>query len=105
MVPDQNKTCLGLEYFCFEDDSLWRMPDRELIDLGVREIEALGFADQQDVIDGAVVRMPKAYPVYDSHDKGSVAVIRNHLDMMKNLHLVGRNGQHKYNNQDHSNIE
>jgi protoporphyrinogen oxidase len=102
MVPDQNKTCLGLEYFCFEDDSLWRMPDRELIDLGVREIEALGFADQQDVIDGAVVRMPKAYPVYDSHDKGSVAVIRNHLDMMKNLHLVGRNGQHKYNNQDHS---
>jgi len=102
MVPDQSKTCLGLEYFCFENDSLWRMPDRELIDLGVREMEALGFANQEDVIDGTVVRMPKAYPVYDSKDKDAVTVIRDYLYKMENLHLVGRNGQHKYNNQDHS---
>lgn len=102
MVPDQSKTCLGLEYFCFENDSLWRMPDRELIDLGVREMEALGFANQEDVVDGTVVRMPKAYPVYDSKDKDSVTVIRDYLYKMENLHLVGRNGQHKYNNQDHS---
>ena len=102
MVPDQSKTCLGLEYFCFEDDSLWKMSDGDLIHLGIREMEALGFADQGDVIDGTVVRMPKAYPVYDSKDKDSVTVIRNYLDKMGNLHLVGRNGQHKYNNQDHS---
>jgi len=102
MVPDQSKTCLGLEYFCFENDSLWRMPDKELIDLGVREMEALGFANQEDVIDGTVVRMPKAYPVYDSQYKDSIAVIRDYLDRFDNLHLIGRNGQHKYNNQDHS---
>ncbi len=102
MVPDQRKTCLGLEYFCFENDSLWTMTDRELIDLGVREIEALGFANQKDVLDGSVVRMPKAYPVYDSKYKDSVTVIRDYLDRFDNLHLIGRNGQHKYNNQDHS---
>jgi protoporphyrinogen oxidase len=102
MVPDQEKTCLGLEYFCFENDSLWRMPDRELIDLGVREMESLGFANQKDVIDGTVVRMPKAYPVYDSKYKDSLAIIRDYLDRFDNLHLIGRNGQHKYNNQDHS---
>jgi protoporphyrinogen oxidase len=102
MVPDQSKTCLGLEYFCFENDPLWKMSDRELIDLGVREMEALGFANQRDVLDGTVVRMPKAYPVYDSKDRDSVTIIRDYLDQMENLHLVGRNGQHKYNNQDHS---
>jgi protoporphyrinogen oxidase len=102
MVPDQSKTCLGLEYFCFENDSLWMMPDRELIDLGIREMEALGFAGQENVIDGTVVKMPKAYPVYDSKDRGSVSVIRDYLDKIENLHLIGRNGQHKYNNQDHS---
>lgn len=102
MVPDQNKTCLGLEYFCFEGDSLWAMPDKDLIDLAIREIEILDFAKQEDVLDGTVVRMPKAYPVYDSKYKDSVAVIKNYLAKIDNLHLVGRNGQHKYNNQDHS---
>ncbi len=102
MVPDQNKTCLGLEYFCFENDPLWKMSDRELIDLGVREMETLGFANQRDVLDGTIVRMPKAYPVYDSKDRDSVIIIRDYLNQMENLHLIGRNGQHKYNNQDHS---
>ncbi len=102
MVPDQSKTCLGLEYFCFENDSLWSMPDKELIHLGVREIEILGFASQAEVMDGTVVRMPKAYPVYDSKYRDSVAAIRDYLDRFDNLHLIGRNGQHKYNNQDHS---
>jgi hypothetical protein len=102
MVPDQSKTCLGLEYFCFENDSLWNMTDRELIDLGIREMEALGFANQMDVLDGTVVRMPKAYPVYDSKYRDSVVIIRDYLDRFDNLYLIGRNGQHKYNNQDHS---
>ena len=78
------------------------MPDRKLIDLGVREMEALGFANQGDVVDGTVVRMPKAYPVYDSKYRDSIAAIRDYLDRFDNLHLIGRNGQHKYNNQDHS---
>jgi protoporphyrinogen oxidase len=102
MVPDQSKTCLGLEYFCFENNTLWKMSDRDLIHLGIREMEALGFVDQEDVLDGSVVRMPKAYPVYDSKYSDSVETIRGYLDNIYNIHLVGRNGQHKYNNQDHS---
>lgn len=102
MVPDQNKTCLGLEYFCFEGDSLWNMADEDLIKFGIKELEILGLADSKDVEDGAVVRMPKAYPVYDSKYKDALAVIRKFLNNLGNLHLVGRNGMHKYNNQDHS---
>jgi protoporphyrinogen oxidase len=102
MVPDQSKTCLGLEYFCFEDDALWKMSDRDLIHLGIREMETLGFVDQGDVLDGSVVRMPKAYPIYDSKYSDSVETVREYLDNICNIHLVGRNGQHKYNNQDHS---
>ncbi len=66
MVPDPNKTCLGLEYFCFEGDSLWTMPDQDLIKLAVEELRILELVNPNDVEDGAVVRMPKAYPVYDS---------------------------------------
>jgi len=102
MVPDQNHTCLGLEYFCFEGDDLWTTPDDELIELGKRELEALGFANKADVEDGTVVRMPKAYPIYDSTYQESLDVVRRFLGRMKNLQLVGRNGMHKYNNQDHS---
>lgn len=102
MVPDPDKTCLGLEYFCFEGDNLWTMADEDLIKLGARELEALGLVDPKDVEDGAVVRMPKAYPVYDSKYADAIQTIRNFLDDLKNLHLVGRNGMHKYNNQDHS---
>jgi hypothetical protein len=102
MVPDQNKTCLGLEYFCFEGDELWSMPDNQLIELGKQELESLGFIDQADVEDGAVVRMPKAYPIYDSTYQKSLSTIRQFLDGIHNFQLVGRNGLHKYNNQDHS---
>src|SRR6185369_6489460 len=102
MVPDPDKTCLGLEYFCFEGDGLWNMPDQDLIQLAKNEMEILGLVRSEDVEDGTVVRMPKAYPVYDSTYKESLEVIRNFLTRMPNLQLVGRNGMHKYNNQDHS---
>jgi len=102
MVPNQDKTCLGLEYFCFENDALWDMPDDQLIELGKSELGALGFSNPLDVEDGTVVRMPKAYPIYDSTYQESLNVIRQFLDGINNFQLVGRNGQHKYNNQDHS---
>ncbi|MFC2141377.1 NAD(P)/FAD-dependent oxidoreductase [Acidobacteriota bacterium] len=102
MVPDQDKTCLGLEYFCFEGDTLWSMSDAALIELGTRELESLGFVRAEDVEDGMVVRMPKAYPIYDSSCHESVAVVRRFLEGLANFQPIGRNGQHKYNNQDHS---
>ena len=102
MVPDDTKTCLGLEYFCFEGDGLWMMSDTDLIELGRRELEQIGLVRAVDVIDGAVVRMPKAYPVYDATYTESLQTVRQFLDRLGNLQLVGRNGMHKYNNQDHS---
>lgn len=102
MVPDPSKTCLGLEYFCFEGDGLWTMKDEDLIALGVKEVGLLGLIDPKDFEDGSVVRMPKAYPVYDDVYVDAVNTIREFLAGMPNLHLVGRNGMHKYNNQDHS---
>jgi protoporphyrinogen oxidase len=102
MVPDSNKTCLGLEYFCFEEDDLWNMPDDQLIELGKKDLESLGLVNRNDVEDGTVVRMPKAYPVYDSTYRKSLDVVRQFLGGIGNLQLVGRNGMHKYNNQDHS---
>ena len=102
MVPNQDKTCLGLEYFCFEGDALWNMSDDQLIELGTREMEVLGFLKAEDVEDGAVVRMPKTYPIYDSTYQGTIRIIREFFDGITNFQLVGRNGLHKYNNQDHS---
>lgn len=102
MVPDPAKTCLGLEYFCFEGDGLWTMSDDDLVKLATEELGSLGLVDPNDVEDGAVVRMPKAYPVYDSIYAGAVNTIREFLAGLTNLYLVGRNGMHKYNNQDHS---
>lgn len=102
MVPDQNKTCLGLEYFCFEEDGLWTAKDSDLIELGKQELETLGLARASEIQDGMVVRMPKAYPVYDHTYHEALAEIRLFLDGLKNLQVVGRNGMHKYNNQDHS---
>lgn len=102
MVPDQSKSCLGLEYFCFQGDEFWSMSDEDLVALGRREIGEIGLVDPAKVIDGCVVRMPKAYPVYDDHYKSHLAVIRNWLAKLGNLELSGRNGMHKYNNQDHS---
>ncbi len=102
LVPDPSKTSLGLEYFCFEGDDLWTSSDDQLVELGRREIEKIGLARGSEVVDGCVVRMPKAYPVYDDHYRGHLAVIRDWLRTLPNLELAGRNGMHKYNNQDHS---
>ena len=102
MVPDSSHTCLGLEYFCQEDDGLWSSADAELIKLASRELQSLGIASSEKVIDGTVVRAPKAYPVYDSTYREALQEIRNFLGQLSNLQLVGRNGMHRYNNQDHS---
>jgi protoporphyrinogen oxidase len=102
MVPDAGRTCLGMEYFCFEGDGLWTSPDAELIALATKELGELGLADPTKVVDGTVVRMPKAYPVYDATYSAHLAKVREGIDPISNLHTVGRNGMHKYNNQDHS---
>ena len=96
-------TCLGLEYFCFEGDGLWTMSDEELIALAKREVAKVGLAAAADVVDGCVVRQPKAYPVYDDAYREHMAMIRRDLEQTyPSLHLIGRNGMHKYNNQDHA---
>lgn len=102
LVPDATKSSLGLEYFCFEGDDLWTRSDAELIALGRREIDAIGLVPADRVVDGCVVRMPKAYPVYDDAYQDHLAVIKGWLKALGNLELAGRNGMHKYNNQDHS---
>ena len=103
MVPDQSKTCLGLEYFCFEGDGLWTSDDSALVALATRELAQLGICSPEQVFDGVVVRQRKAYPVYDDAYQSHVDVIRDYLlSDLPNLHLAGRNGMHKYNNQDHS---
>jgi len=103
MVPDPAYASYGLEYFCFEGDGLWNTPDSGLLALARQEIQQLGLADQADIVDGCVIRQPKAYPVYDDTYQQNVAVIRAALERnFPTLHLVGRNGMHKYNNQDHA---
>lgn len=103
MVPDPNLTCLGLEYFVFEGDELWSMPDDEVLRLAGRELEALGLGRAKDVIDGKVIREPKAYPVYDDQYQEAVEAVKRFLRVeATNLQCVGRNGMHRYNNQDHS---
>jgi protoporphyrinogen oxidase len=102
MVKD-GRTCLGLEYFVFEGDELWETGDDDLVTLATKELAFLGLADPADVEAGYVVRMPKAYPTYDYEYRDNVAIIAKYLgEVAPNLHLVGRNGMHRYNNQDHS---
>jgi protoporphyrinogen oxidase len=103
MIPDGVSTCLGLEYFCFEGDGFWSMPDAELIELGKAEIDKIGLMRAGDVRDACVVRQAKAYPVYDDAYAENVRDIREEIaTRFPGLHLVGRNGMHKYNNQDHA---
>ncbi len=103
MVPDPRYTVLGLEYFCFDSDSMWSSPDADLVVLGTRELAKLGLSKQAQVVDGTVVRQRAAYPVYDGDYRRAVDVIREFIEReMPNLQLVGRNGMHKYNNQDHA---
>jgi protoporphyrinogen oxidase len=102
MVKD-GSTCLGLEYFVFEGDELWEMPDADLVTLATRELAELGLAPEDAVSGGYVVRMPKAYPVYDEAYQGNVTVIREWLEAnLPTVQTVGRNGMHRYNNADHS---
>ena len=102
MVPDKNKSSLGLEFFCWEDDRLWNMADEDLIALAKDEIAKLGLVDKDKVTDAFVIRMPKSYPVYDASYKKHVAVLKKHLEKFSNLQLCGRYGLFKYNNMDHS---
>lgn len=103
MVPDEKMACVGLEYFCFEGDGLWSAPDADLVDLATRELAQLGLVDPADVAGGVVVRQEKAYPVYDDAYRANVTAMRDELAVKyPTLHLVGRNGMHRYNNQDHA---
>ncbi len=103
LVPDPSQNCFGMEYFCFEGDGLWSSSDRELIALATRELATLGLARAEDILDGYVVRQPKAYPVYDDGYAERVELLRRELEtQFPTLHLIGRNGMHKYNNQDHA---
>jgi protoporphyrinogen oxidase len=102
MVPDPGKSSVGLEYFCHLGDGLWTSSDEKLISLAAVELELLGLASQSSVIDGVVIRQEKAYPVYDVGYSESVGIIKAWLETLNNFQTVGRNGLHRYNNQDHS---
>ena len=103
MVPDSAIACVGLEYFCFEGDGLWASSDEELIALATTEMAALGLCDPAQVEGGAVVRQEKAYPVYDEDYAQNVDMLRREIEgRYPTLHCVGRNGMHRYNNQDHA---
>ena len=102
MVPDEKTTSLGLEYFCNVGDEIWDASDSDLIKRAKSEIEIIGLAEQSNVIDATVVRQAKAYPVYDVEYGPLLDTVRTWLSGFKNFHTIGRNGLHKYNNQDHS---
>jgi protoporphyrinogen oxidase len=102
MVPDQNKTSLGMEYFCNEGDEYWCMADADLIELGKQEIAKIGLANYEDVEDGAVFRVEKTYPVYDESYAQQMDIIKAYVSEFDNFQTIGRNGLHRYNNQDHA---
>jgi predicted dehydrogenase/protoporphyrinogen oxidase len=95
-------TCLGVEYFCFENDEIWNMPDEEAVELAKAELTSVGLIDPLKVTDGVKVLVPKAYPTYDTAYEEAVEIIRAYLGRFENLQTCGRNGLHRYNNQDHS---
>jgi protoporphyrinogen oxidase len=101
LVADPRNVWIGLEYFCYETDDLWKLPDSAVVELAVSEMAKIGIIDKTDVLDACVVRVPKTYPAYfGAYDRFDE--IREYVDKFENLFLVGRNGMHKYNNQDHS---
>jgi protoporphyrinogen oxidase len=102
MVPDPSRTSLGLEYFLWDKDEEWTWSNDRLIELGVRECAQIGLINPREVEDGTVVRMEKAYPVYDHQYLAQVQTVRQYLETLKNFQTIGRNGLHRYNNQDHS---
>jgi protoporphyrinogen oxidase len=101
LVADPSKVWIGLEYFCYDTDELWRMPDEEIKKFAIAEVEKIGILKSSDVLDAHVVRVPKTYPAYFGTYDRFDDIIR-YMDRFENLFLVGRNGMHKYNNQDHS---
>jgi len=101
MTSDPAKIWLGLEYFCNESDEIWKLPDERMVSLAIEELSMIGIIDTGEVLDSTVLRMEKTYPAYfGTYDR--FAEIRAHVDKYKNLFLIGRNGMHRYNNQDHS---
>jgi protoporphyrinogen oxidase len=101
MVGDPSKIWVGVEYFCYETDKLWKLPDQDMAALAAEELDKIGIIDKNDVVDSTVLRMPKTYPAYfGTYDRFDQ--VRDYLSGFSNLFLVGRNGMHKYNNQDHS---
>jgi len=101
LVADPSTVWLGLEYFCAEGDELWSMRDPDFVDFAARELAKIGLIDMDDVLDGTVVRVRKAYPAYFGEYRG-IGKVRGFLDQWSNVFPVGRNGMHRYNNQDHS---
>jgi len=101
-MVEPGTTCLGAEYFCFEGDEIWELSEADAIRLATDELAQIGLLDRAKVVDGARVRVRRAYPVYDGTYERAVAVIRDHLSQYENLQTFGRNGLHRYNNQDHS---
>jgi protoporphyrinogen oxidase len=101
LVANQENVWIGLEYFCYETDDIWKQPDEKMIELAKNEVEKIGIIDRSDVLDACVIRVPKTYPAYfgayEHFDR-----IKDYVNKFENLFLVGRNGMHKYNNQDHS---
>jgi protoporphyrinogen oxidase len=102
LVPDPDRTCLGLEYFCFEGDELWSASDADLVERATAELEAIDLVRRESVVTGHVVRVQKAYPIYDSGYEARVATLRGWLAGLDGVIQVGRNGLHRYNNSDHS---
>jgi len=102
MVPDKDKISLSLEYWCTENDEIWKMLDDKLIKLGVSDLDKLNLAKKEDFSDGFVVRVPKTYPVHDGTYAKNTEIIRDYLDKIENLQPIGRYGMFKYNNMDHS---
>ncbi|MEM7488742.1 MAG: NAD(P)/FAD-dependent oxidoreductase [Pseudomonadota bacterium] len=102
MVPSDHQSSIGMEYFCQQNDDLWDRSDEDLIAMAGREVESLGLSEAKLVSDGMVIRQPKAYPVYDTEYKAAVDTIAEWIKGLENLQTVGRNGLHRYNNQDHS---
>lgn len=101
LVDDPDKVWIGLEYFVSEGDELWSSPDEAMIERGVAELASIGIIDPSDVRDGCLIRVPKTYPAYFG-TYGRFDEVRRFTDTFENLFLIGRNGQHRYNNQDHS---
>ena len=102
MVPDSSKSSLGMEYFCTEGDELWNMADADLVELGKHEVQRIGLASYYDIQDGCVFRVPKSYPVYDSDYQDSLVRLKEFVSGLENFETIGRNGLHRYNNQDHA---